>query len=89
MQIFVPMAIDRLAVHLAEGTDQDRRWLLLLEFLEEYEHEPAEARAALLQPEPPGTGDDQSDGLIPVSSLAVRGPVAVCRPVAVRGRAGA
>ncbi|MGI8537578.1 MAG: hypothetical protein ACR2K2_14090 [Mycobacteriales bacterium] len=52
------MTIDRLGAHLAEVTEADRRWLLLLEFLEEYEHEPTSARAALLQPEPPGTGDD-------------------------------
>ncbi|MGI9121097.1 MAG: hypothetical protein ACR2G7_13425 [Acidimicrobiales bacterium] len=64
MQRFAPMSIDRLGVHLAEAGDGDRRWLLLLEFLEEYEHEPAPTRAALLQPEPPGTGDDRWDALL-------------------------
>ncbi len=64
MQIFTPMSIDRLGVHLAEAGDPDRRWLLLLEFLEEYEHEQAPTRASLLQPEPPGTGDDRWDALL-------------------------
>ena len=64
MQIFTSMSIDRLGVHLAEAGDPDRRWLLLLEFLEEYEHEQPPARPALLQPEPPGTGDDRWDALL-------------------------
>ena len=64
MQIFTPMSIDRLGVHLAETGDPDHRWLLLLEFLEEYEHEQALTRAALLQPEPPGTGDERWDALL-------------------------
>jgi len=64
MQPFAPMAIGLLAAHLAEVVDADRRWLLLLEFLEEYEHEPVPSRAVLLRAEPPGTGDDHWDALL-------------------------
>lgn len=35
MTTFVPLTIQRLAAHLADEADPDRRWLLLLEFLEE------------------------------------------------------
>ncbi len=64
MRTFAPMTINRLGAHLREVADADRRWLLLLEFLEEYEHEPSPARPALLHAEPPGTGDDRWDALL-------------------------
>jgi len=64
MQIFTPMSIDRLGVYLAKAGDPDHRWLLHLEFVEEYEHEPATARPTLLQADPPGTGDDRWDALL-------------------------
>jgi len=62
--IFAPMTIEHLATYLAQDTDADRRWLLLLEFLEEYEHEPAPARSTLVAAEPASTGDVRWDALL-------------------------
>ena len=46
---------------LLTGADDNRRWRLIAEFLEEYRWEPAEARAALLREEPEPTGDHHWD----------------------------
>lgn len=75
MPTFVPMTIEHLATYLEEATDADRRWLLLLEFLEEYEHEPTSTRRSLVQAEPPTTGDDRWDALLAgvAEWLAARG----------------
>jgi hypothetical protein len=43
------------------GGDESRRWRLVAEFLEDYRWEPLEVRQALLDEEPPGTGDDRWD----------------------------
>jgi len=61
---FAPMTIERLAGHLAEDADADRRWLLLLEFLEEYEHSSAPTRRSLVESEPAVVGDDRWDALL-------------------------
>lgn len=64
MTTFTPMTIQRLAAHLANEAEADRRWLLLLEFLEEYEHEPATGHPSLVEDEPPDTGDAHWDALL-------------------------
>jgi hypothetical protein len=46
---------------LLTGTDDNRRWRLIAEFLEEYRWEPMDARAALLREEPESTGDQHWD----------------------------
>lgn len=43
------------------GGDEQHRWRLVAEFLEEYRHEPPIARLALLECEPPKTGDEHWD----------------------------
>ncbi|MHB2023554.1 MAG: hypothetical protein ACYCO3_09535 [Mycobacteriales bacterium] len=58
------MTIQRLAAHLADEADTDNRWLLLLEFLEEYEHEPASRRRPLAEAEPASTNDARWDALL-------------------------
>ncbi len=64
MTTFTPMTIQHLAAYLADEPDADRRWLLLLEFLEEYEHEPVTGHRTLVEAEPPGTGDARWDALL-------------------------
>jgi hypothetical protein len=64
MTTFTPMTIQRLAAHLADEADVDRRWLFLLEFLEEYHHEPATRHQSLVEAEPAGTGDAHWDALL-------------------------
>jgi hypothetical protein len=56
------MTLAELAGYLARaGQDDDHRWRLVAEFLEEYRHEPATARPNLLAVEPPTTGDERWD----------------------------
>lgn len=55
------MTIAELAEHLGRAGEDDRRWRLIAEFLEEFRWEPAGARLALLDPEPATTGDDHWD----------------------------
>lgn len=64
MTTFTAMTIQRLADHLADVVDADRRWLLLLEFLEEYEHEPLSRRRLLVEAEPARTNDAHWDALL-------------------------
>ncbi len=64
MTTFTPMTIQRLAAHLADEADAERRWSLLLEFLEEYEHEPANQRRPLVEAEPARTNDAHWDALL-------------------------
>jgi hypothetical protein len=64
MTAFTAMPIERLAAHVADEADADRRWSLLLEFLEEYEHEPATRRPSLVEMEPGGTNDTHWDALL-------------------------
>ena len=56
-----PMAIVDVARHIAKADDDQLRWRLIAEFLEEHRHEPIEVRAALLREEPPATGDERWD----------------------------
>lgn len=60
---FTPMTIQRLAGYVAAEADADRRWSLLLEFLEEYDHEPTNDHPLLVDAEPAGTGDARWDAL--------------------------
>jgi hypothetical protein len=46
---------------LMVGADESVRWRLVAEFLEDYRHEPAGARAGLVGEEPAGTGDERWD----------------------------
>lgn len=56
------MTVADLATYLSRAAkDDDRRWRLIAEFLEEYRHEPADVRRGLLAPEPPTTGDERWD----------------------------
>ncbi len=64
MTTFTPMTIQRLAAHVIEEADAERRWSLLLEFLEEFEHEPASRRRLLVEAEPARTGDAHWDALL-------------------------
>jgi len=64
MTTFTAMTIQRLAAHVADEADAERRWSLLLEFLEEYEHEPASRRRPLVEAEPARTGDAHWDALL-------------------------
>ena len=56
-----PMTLVDLAAYLAATADDQHRWRLIAEFLEEYRHEPAGERAALLAAEPAGTGEERWD----------------------------
>jgi DNA-binding XRE family transcriptional regulator len=56
-----PMTLVSLAGHLVGGDDDELRWRLVAEFLEEYRHEPLVERAALLHDEPPSTGSERWD----------------------------
>lgn len=64
MRPFAPMTIEHLAAHVAEESDADRRWLLLLEFLEEHDHEPTATRRSLVEAEPALVGDERWDALL-------------------------
>lgn len=56
-----PMALVDVARHLARADDDQLRWRLVAEFLEEHRHEPVDVRAALLSEEPQPTGDERWD----------------------------
>jgi hypothetical protein len=57
---YQPMSLADLSALLA-GSDESRRWRLVAEFLEEYRWEPLGVRQALLEAEPPTTGDQRWD----------------------------
>jgi hypothetical protein len=63
-QSYRPMMLADLAVFLRRSRDDDSRWRLIAEFLEEYRHEPADRHMALLSPEPASTGDQRWDVLL-------------------------
>ncbi|WP_157099794.1 hypothetical protein [Microbispora sp. ATCC PTA-5024] len=50
-----------LAGWLSRHPDEETRWRLIAEFLEEHRHEPREERLRLLSPEPPSVGDSRWD----------------------------
>ncbi|SFO22889.1 hypothetical protein [Actinomadura madurae] len=58
---YEPMTIAGLARHLGGGRDDETRWRLVAEFLEEFRHEPPAERLALLAEEPASTGDQRWD----------------------------
>lgn len=55
------MTLVDLARYLAASSNDQHRWRLIAEMLEEYRHEPAQERAALLEEEPPTTGSERWD----------------------------
>ncbi len=57
---YLPLTVADLG-KLMSGADQSGRWRLVAEFLEDYRHEPAGTRLALLEEEPSGTGDMRWD----------------------------
>jgi len=57
---YEPLTVAGLGALLV-GADEQRRWRLVAEFLEEYRSEPAENRTALLEQEPAVTGDERWD----------------------------
>ncbi|GAA2406375.1 hypothetical protein GCM10010191_12970 [Actinomadura vinacea] len=63
-QGYRPMTIADLAVHLAGASDDETRWRLIAEFLEEYRHEPMTERMELLTDEPATSEDQRWDVLL-------------------------
>jgi hypothetical protein len=59
-----PMTLAGLAVRLARTADSKLRWKLVWEFLEEYRWAPDDVQPALVQDEPPATGDERWDTLL-------------------------
>ena len=64
MTSYRPMTLAGLAVRLARTADSKLRWKLVWEFLEEYRWEPDDVQPALVQDEPPATGDERWDTLL-------------------------
>jgi hypothetical protein len=60
-QQYQAASIAVLAGWLTDHPDEETRWRLIAEFLEEYRHEPSSARVSLLSVEPPSTGDSRWD----------------------------
>jgi hypothetical protein len=58
------MRLTDLARYLQTTEDTETRWRLVAEFLEEYRHEPADVRLALLDDEPASTNDQRWDVLL-------------------------
>lgn len=57
---YEPLTVARLGALMTDA-DESRRWRLVAEFLEDYRHEPPEARHALLSDSPLPTGDEHWD----------------------------
>jgi hypothetical protein len=68
------MTLADLAGHLMRTADGKTRWKLVWEFIEEYRWEPDDVQPALLEAEPPCTGDERWDTLLaaPAEHLAAR-----------------
>lgn len=73
------MTLADLAGHLSRAGDDQLRWRLIAEFLEEYRWEPAPQRLQLLDAEPPPTGDQRWDVFL----------AALAEHLALRDHAGA
>jgi hypothetical protein len=58
---YQPMTLVTLAHHLTTTEDEETRWRLVLEFLTEYRWEKPPGRLALVEEEPPPTGDEHWD----------------------------
>ena len=54
---YAPMSLADLGVHLAGASDDDHRWRLISEFLEEFRWEPPGERLRLLSAAPDATQD--------------------------------
>lgn len=61
VQQYQAASIAVLAGWLTDHPDEETRWRLVAEFLEEYRHEPPVVRLTLLSPEPPSVGDPHWD----------------------------
>jgi hypothetical protein len=59
-----PMTLAQLASRLVGTADDNLRWKLVWEFLEEYRWEPPEAQLSLLADEPSLIGDERWDALL-------------------------
>jgi hypothetical protein len=60
---YQPMTLAELARFVAVEPDFDSRWRLVVEFLKEYNQEPAGVRLSLLEDVPGPTGDERWDAL--------------------------
>jgi len=58
---YAPMTLKDLSGHLGRAEDDQLRWRLVAEFLEEYRWEESPGRLRLLAEEPPTTGDERWD----------------------------
>ncbi len=58
---YAPMPIGVLAERLRDTPTDDARWTHVMEFLEEFRHESADAHVKLLADEPTSVGDDRWD----------------------------
>src|SRR5262245_16092567 len=58
------MTLADLAGHLAHATDDEMRWRLVWEFLEEHRWEPEDVQRELVCAEPAPLGDDRWDALL-------------------------
>ncbi|MBA3621978.1 MAG: hypothetical protein H0W51_06610 [Euzebyales bacterium] len=58
------MTVAALAVHIRQASSRQLRWRLVREFLEEFKHEAAQSRQALLMESPPLTADARWDALL-------------------------
>lgn len=61
---YAPMTLVTLAEHLTRTGEEQRRWKLVWEFLEEYRWEPATVQLSLVQDEPRPVGDERWDVLL-------------------------
>ena len=61
---YAPMSLADLGAHLAGASDDDHRWRLLAEFLEEFRWAPPGERLHLLSAAPPSTQDRRWDVLL-------------------------
>src|SRR5215467_16361297 len=58
---YQPMTLVQLGGFLSRAADDEARWRLIAEFLEEHRHEPLEVRLERLAEEPSPTGDEHWD----------------------------
>jgi hypothetical protein len=84
---YQPMTLAELARFVAVEPDFDSRWRLVVEFLKEYNQEPAGVRLSLLEDAPGLTGDERWDALFAglAEHLAMRDGKAAPRWSASRG----
>ena len=57
---YKPLSLSQLGLLMADA-NESRRWRLIAEFLEDFRWEPPDTRFALLEVEPPATGDERWD----------------------------